>query len=62
MEKRQSGTADDLIEVGTVLAEVIRDIVTAVEGLADDLKALPLIVSVVCSVLSQVTSSSIVAE
>ncbi|WRT65992.1 uncharacterized protein IL334_002943 [Kwoniella shivajii] len=38
LEKR-----DDLSIVGQVLAEVIKDIVVAVEGLADDLKGLPLI-------------------
>lgn len=37
--------ADDLSIVGAVLAEIITDIVEAVAGLADDLKALPLIVS-----------------
>jgi hypothetical protein len=37
--------ADDLAIVGAVLAEVITDIIEAVAGLADDLKALPLIVS-----------------
>lgn len=43
--------ADDLAIVGAVLAEIITDIVEAVAGLADDLKALPLIVSlaVFCS-------------
>jgi hypothetical protein len=39
---RQSG---DLNEVGAVLAQVIKDLVEAVEGIADDLEKLPLIVS-----------------
>ncbi|KAK4684190.1 hypothetical protein P7C73_g6012, partial [Tremellales sp. Uapishka_1] len=39
---RQS-TADDLNTVGTVLAKVITDLVTAVEGLAVDLESLPLV-------------------
>jgi hypothetical protein len=37
--------ADDLEIVGRVLAEIITDLVEAIAGLADDLKALPLIVS-----------------
>lgn len=36
--------ADDLNIVGQVLAEIITDIVEAIAGLADNLKALPLIV------------------
>jgi hypothetical protein len=48
--KRQ-GTVDDLNEVGAVLAQIITDIVEAVEGLADDLKALPLVVSCPSSIL-----------
>ncbi|OCF56734.1 hypothetical protein L486_05588 [Kwoniella mangroviensis CBS 10435] len=39
----ESRQADDLAIVGSVLAQVIQDIVEAVEGLADDLKGLPLI-------------------
>jgi hypothetical protein len=41
LESRQS----DLEEVGEVLAEVIEDIVDAVEGIAVDLESLPLLVS-----------------
>jgi hypothetical protein len=37
--------ADDLEIVGLVLAEIITDLVEAISGLADDLKGLPLIVS-----------------
>lgn len=37
--------ADDLEIVGRVLAEIITDLVDAISGLADDLKGLPLIVS-----------------
>jgi len=37
--------ADDLETVGRVLAEVITDLVEAISALADDLKGLPLIVS-----------------
>jgi hypothetical protein len=36
---------DDLEIVGRVLAEIITDLVEAISGLADDLKGLPLIVS-----------------
>lgn len=43
LAKRQ---ADDLEIVGAVLAEIITDIVEAIAELADDLKALPLIVSI----------------
>ena len=51
LEDRQ--TADDLEEVGAVLAKVIDDVVKAVEGIADDLKYLPLVVSVCgCTVRS----------
>lgn len=42
-----SRQADDLAIVGAVLAEIITDIVEAIAGLADNLKALPLIVSAV---------------
>jgi hypothetical protein len=37
--------ADDLEIVGRVLAEIITDLVEAISGLADNLKGLPLIVS-----------------
>ncbi|WWC60623.1 uncharacterized protein I303_103197 [Kwoniella dejecticola CBS 10117] len=41
---------DDLSVVGQVLAEVIKDIVEAVEGLADDLKGLPLIGAIIIDI------------
>ena len=41
----RQATADDLEVVGRVLAEIITDLVDAISGLADDLKGLPLIVS-----------------
>jgi hypothetical protein len=49
VEARSTGLserqADDLEIVGRVLAEIITDLVEAIAGLADDLKGLPLIVS-----------------
>ncbi|ODN82874.1 hypothetical protein L202_01132 [Cryptococcus amylolentus CBS 6039] len=41
---------DDLNDVGTFLAQVITDIVNAVEGLADDLQSLPLIGALITSI------------
>ncbi|WWC68342.1 uncharacterized protein I206_102267 [Kwoniella pini CBS 10737] len=41
---------DDLSIVGQVLAQVIKDIVEAVEGLADDLKSLPLIGAIIIDI------------
>jgi hypothetical protein len=45
--------ADDLEIVGRVLAEIITDLVEAISGLADDLKGLPLIVSLSAILKSQ---------
>ncbi|WWC96634.1 hypothetical protein V866_003506 [Kwoniella sp. B9012] len=47
LESRQ---ADDLAIVGSVLAQVIQDIVEAVEGLADDMKGLPLIGAIIIDI------------
>ncbi|WVW80465.1 hypothetical protein I302_102447 [Kwoniella bestiolae CBS 10118] len=41
---------DDLATVGEVLAEVIKDIVEAVEGLADELRKLPLIGAIIIDI------------
>ena len=45
LEARQNDTEDDLKEVGAVLAKVITDLVEALDGIVDDLRFLPLIVS-----------------
>ncbi|OCF43259.1 hypothetical protein I317_02969 [Kwoniella heveanensis CBS 569] len=42
--------ADDLEVVGAVLAEIIKDIIEAVEGLADELKKLPLIGAIIIDI------------
>ncbi|WVQ70543.1 hypothetical protein IAR50_000062 [Cryptococcus sp. DSM 104548] len=41
--ERALAKRDDLSDVGAVLAQVIEDVVNAVEGLVDDLQSLPLI-------------------
>ncbi|WVQ96968.1 hypothetical protein IAU59_004077 [Kwoniella sp. CBS 9459] len=47
LAERQS---EDLEIVGAVLAQVIKDILEAVEGLADDLKGLPLIGAIIIDI------------
>ncbi|WVF70996.1 hypothetical protein IAT40_005792 [Kwoniella sp. CBS 6097] len=47
LAERQS---EDLEKVGAVLAEIIKDIIEAVEGLADELKKLPLIGAIIIDI------------